>query len=138
AACDRAGREVKRLADRAIALVAREEAVEDLPAVLRERRQRLVDRERLVERVQRLIQRPFLDRLGRLLAPAGPQPVNAQPARQLREPGPECLVVTQLPKTLVHAGEALLEDVLRVRLPEPESPDRDGVDVSRVVLDQVA
>src|SRR4029079_5793071 len=46
---DRAGGRVARVAYRAVALVTGEEPVEDLLAVLRQRRERLVDVERLLE-----------------------------------------------------------------------------------------
>ena len=60
---------IQGLADLAVALVAGEAAVEDLAAVSRELRHRLVDGERLVEPAQRVLRVRDLDvLLGRLLA----------------------------------------------------------------------
>src|SRR5256885_6180193 len=69
---DRAGRQFERLADRAIGLVAGEEAVEDLPAILGQARHGVVDVERLVDPSDRLLVRIYrkLAFVGRLLAGA--------------------------------------------------------------------
>src|SRR3954463_10865736 len=48
-ACNRPGGQLQRLADRAVALVPREEAVENLAAVFRQADHRIVHVERLVE-----------------------------------------------------------------------------------------
>src|SRR5205807_2810681 len=53
---DRPRRQIERLADRAVALVVGEEAIEDLAAVLGHRRHGLVNGERLVELRDRLVE----------------------------------------------------------------------------------
>ena len=70
-------------------------------------------------------------RVDDLLAGAGTEPVDAEPARQLAEPGPDGLVVAQLAEMLVGAGEDLLEDLLGVLLAQPEGLAADRVDVAR-------
>src|SRR5437763_776198 len=86
AARDRAGRELEGVADRAVALVAGEEAVEDLPARLRQPRDRLVHSERLVQIGQDrlLICRQHVVR--RPLAALRGDAVEAEPARELADP----------------------------------------------------
>src|SRR6185503_12260483 len=77
AAGDRAGRDLEDLADRLVALVAGEKAVEDLLAGLRELAQRLADAERLVEAVESLVQARGLDVLvAQLLPRARPDVVD--------------------------------------------------------------
>ena len=73
------GRELERLADGAIALVAGEEAVEDLPAVLRRGGQGLVDGERVLEHRQRLLRPGELELL-----------VRGRAARARRRAGGRC------------------------------------------------
>ena len=94
-------RELERLADRAVALVPGEEAVEDLAAVAGERPQPLVHVERLVEPLDRRVGASARRLLGRLLARAGAQPVDAGVPGQLREPGPDRGVVAQRVEPLV-------------------------------------
>src|SRR5919198_1093909 len=138
AAGDRPRREIEGLADGLVALVAREEAVKDLAAVLRRGGERLVDRQRLVEQGERLLAAGEQLLVGDgALARAGPQPVDAEPARQLGEPGAEGGVVPELVQVLVRTREDLLEDVLGVRLRQPEGLHGDGVDVAREALDQL-
>src|SRR4051812_16544541 len=59
-ACDRAGRQVERLADRAVALIPAEEAVEDLATWLTHGFEALTDVHSLVEPRERLIQGALL------------------------------------------------------------------------------
>jgi len=91
---DRAGGDLERFADRLIALVAREEAVEDLLAGLRQLGERLADGERFVEAVERLVGVLGLDVLAaQLLARAGADAVDREPPCELGDPGADCLVV---------------------------------------------
>ena len=122
----------------AIALVAGEEAVEDLAAVARKRRERLVDVEGFVERRDRVVDARRLGDLARLLACAGADRVQAQPSRQLGQPGPDRRVVPKLRQVLVRAGEDLLEDVLRVGLGEAKRLDGDRVHVAGEAIDELA
>src|SRR3954470_609395 len=85
---DRAGRDPELLADRPVALVAAEEAVEHLLALVRELGKRLADGERLVELVEGGVDSLRLG-LGRLLACRRGHPVEADAAGHLRDPGPE-------------------------------------------------
>src|SRR5262249_47290872 len=134
---DRAGRQLERIADRAVALVACEEAVEDLPAVLGQLPHRLVDRERLVERADALlVGEAVLERFGRALARARADRVDAEPARELREPGPQRLVVAEAVEVLPRPHEDVLEDVLRLGIGQPEALERDPVDIARVAFDK--
>src|SRR6185312_1908028 len=98
AARDRSGREIEGLADGAVALVAGEEAVEDLPAVPGCGGEGLVDGERVLEHGQGFL-RPDEIELpvrGRALARTGAQAVDAQPSRELGEPRSDRGVVAQL------------------------------------------
>src|SRR5581483_7911187 len=105
---DRAGRDPERLADRPVALVPAEEAVEHLPALRRERGKRLAHLECLVEHLDRLV--GGLES-GGLLAPRG-NSVEADAPRQLGDPGPERLRVAQRGESVVDAQEHVLEGVL--------------------------
>ena len=79
-----------------------------------------------------------LDLVVELLGRAGPQPVDAEPPRQLREPGSNRVVVPQLVQVLVGASEDLLEDVFCVMLRHLEALNRDRVDVAGEAVDQLA
>src|SRR5207245_10292874 len=85
AARDRAGRQVENLADRPVALVAGEEAVEEIRARIAEGRQRLPDVQREIE-LREGLGCAELDVLRRLDAGALAQAVDAQIPRELREP----------------------------------------------------
>src|SRR5919106_2612301 len=139
AARDRAGGDVERPTDRLVALVLREEAVEDLPAVLRKRCERLVNGERLVEQLHGLVDVVRSQLLaGELLPAAGAQPVDAEAAGELSDPGPDRLIVAKAVEMLVRAREDLLEDVLGVVLAQAEGLRADRVDVTREAADQLA
>src|SRR6185437_7263532 len=103
AAGDRPGRKAQRGSDHGVALVAAEEPVEDVAAVVRHRQHRLLHRQRLVQPVEAVVDA----RLERLriggLARTGADPVDAEPARQLRDPGPYRLVVAEVAEPLVGA-----------------------------------
>jgi hypothetical protein len=131
AAGDRPRRKLERLADRAIALVPGEEAVEDLAAMLGQIRQRLVDVERLFELGEDVVRRRLRQLLGigGELPRAGAQAVDAETAGELRDPGADCLVVAERVEPFVDAREDFLEDVLGVLLGKAESLDGDRVDV---------
>ena len=86
----------------------------------------------------RVVDARRLGDLARLLARAGANRVEAEPPRQLGEPGPDRGVVAELRQVLVRAGEHLLEHVLGVRLGQAERLDRDRVDVAREALDELA
>src|SRR6476469_9454503 len=134
---NRARGQVERLADRAVALVVGEEAVEDLATVVGHRRHRLVNRERLVELRERLVEVAGLHVLRRHLPAVQADPVDARPPRQLCEPGPERVVVPQPLEVGVDAGEDVLEHVFGVVLAEAEPLRADGIDVAREALDGV-
>ena len=76
--------------------------------------------------------------VGVRLARARAEPVDADPARQLCDPGPHRLVVAERAEPFVDAGEDVLEDVLGVLLAEAEALDRDRVDVARETVDELA
>src|SRR5439155_8568634 len=65
------------------------------------------------------------------------EPVYAQPAGELREPRPHRGVVSELVEVLVRTGEDFLEDVLRVRLGEPERLNGDRIHVAREPFDKL-
>ena len=67
---DRPGREIEGLADRPVALVAGEKAVEDLAAAAGKGAQSVVHVESLVEPLERRVELLALRKLGRLLAGA--------------------------------------------------------------------
>ena len=92
--------------------------------------QGLTDRERLVELRHRLVGARGLDVLRRGLPGRRAQPVDAEPPRQLAEPGADCLVVAELVQPLVGAREDLLEHVLGVVVRKSEGLDRDRVHVA--------
>src|SRR2546429_1255348 len=93
---DRAGGQLERVPDRSIALVPREEPVEDLRAVLRQGPHRLVDGHRLVELRQAVVGAGVLQwLLDQVLTPAAAQLVHAQAPRQGRDPRPHRGVVPQ-------------------------------------------
>src|SRR3954469_9651401 len=137
-ACDRSGGQLERLADRPIRLVAGKEAAEDLAAVVGQAGHRLMDVERLVDPSDRVLVGVGckLALLGCLLARARPQPVDAGPAGELREPRLDGLVATERVEPLVGFREDLLEDVLGVLVAKPKALTRDRVDVTGETLDE--
>src|SRR6478672_7141175 len=136
AARDRARGQFEGLADRAIGLVASEEAVEDLPAVLGQPRHGVMDVERLVDPCDRVLVRinGELAFVGRILPRARSQPVNADASGQLGDPRLDRLVAAQRVESLVDLGEDLLEDVLGVLIPQTEALARDRIDVAGEAL----
>src|SRR5205814_8750943 len=116
AARDRPGRQLERVADRPVALVAAEEALEDLPARVADRLQAGAHRQRLVQRRQGLVHPRRLEivELRGAFAPAAAQAVDAAPPRQLADPGPDRLLPAQAVEVLVDAGAHRLGDVLLV------------------------
>ena len=66
----------------------------------------------------------------RLLAAAGAQPIDREPAGQLADPRPDRLVVAQPSQMLVGTSEHLLKDVLGVVVAESEGLTRDRVHVA--------
>src|SRR5205823_14965038 len=138
AAGDRAGGQLERLADRAIGLVAREEAVEDLAAVLAQTGHRVVDVKSVIDPCDRIFVRirRELALVGRVLARARPQAVDTDAARQLSDPGLDRLVAAERVEALVDLGEDLLEDVFGIVLAEAEPLRRDRVDIPREALDE--
>src|SRR3954467_4518850 len=139
AAGDRPGREVERGGDRLVALIAREEPVEDLAAVLRRGGERLVNGQGLVQERKGLVglcRRELL--VGdRPLARARAKAIDAEPPGQLGQPRLDRRVVPQLVEVLVCPGEDFLEDVLGVGLRQAERLHRDGVHVAGEALDEL-
>src|SRR5205085_11254872 len=87
---DRPGGELERVADRLVALVAREEAVEDLAAVPAEPAEGVADVEGLVQALELFVGLGGLRLLvDRDLAARAAQRVDAEPPCQLGEPGPD-------------------------------------------------
>src|SRR6266403_5134749 len=88
AAGDRAGGQFEGFADCPIRLVAREEAVENLPAVVRQTGHRVVDVEGVVDPADRVLVRIYREIafVGRLLARARSQPVDADASGELSDP----------------------------------------------------
>src|SRR5690606_13915044 len=78
---DRAGRQPERLGDRLVALVAGEEAVQDLLLVLGEAGQRLTHDQRLVDGGERLVVGAVVHGVGRRLVAGPSQPVQRGVAR---------------------------------------------------------
>src|SRR6266566_340947 len=138
AAGDRAGGQFEGLADRAVRLVPREEAVEDLLAVLGQARHRVVDVERLVDPPDRVLVGICreLAFVGRLFTRARSQPVNADASGQLGDPGLDRLVAAERVEPLVDLGEDLLEDVLGVLVAQTEALARDRVHVAGEAFDE--
>src|SRR5919109_663286 len=135
---DRAAGDREFLADRRIALVTSEEAVEHLSAVGGELRQRLPHVESLVQLRHVVVGgvEEWLDFL-RTLPSESAQAVDAQPAGELREPRTNGGVVAEPVEPLVGAREDLLEDVPRVLPREPECLARDRVHVARDPLHEL-
>src|SRR5215510_2367331 len=135
---DRSGGQLERFSDRAIGLVAGEEAVEDLAAVLGQCRHRVVDVERLVDPRQRVFVGIgcLFGLVSCLFSRAGAKAVDADASGELGEPGLDRLVVAKRVEPLVDLGEDLLEDVLGVVLGEPKALRRDRVDISGEPLDE--
>src|SRR6266542_330723 len=101
--------------------------------------ERLVDGQGLVQPDERRVGLGLLvSFLQQLLARAGTDPIDAEPARELRDPGADGRVVAKLVEILVDPREALLEDVLGVGLGQAKGLHRDPVDVSGETLDQLA
>src|SRR5436190_11933707 len=86
AAGDRAGRQLEPVADRPVALVTAEEPVKEVRARFAQAVERPAHRDRKVELGKGLVHLAWLDVFRRLDACCLPKPVNAQVARQLREP----------------------------------------------------
>ena len=72
------------------------------------------------------------------LARAGAKAIEATPARQLADPGPQRVVRAERVQPLVRPREDVLEDVVRLVGREPEALGRDRVDVAREPLDELA
>src|SRR5262245_33256558 len=125
------------VADRPIALVPREEAVEDVLTVVGQDRECLVDRNRLVQPDQRVVHFGRLDHVLWMLLGASPQPVDTEAPGQLGEPRPDRVVVPELVEMLVGPRENLLKHVLCVVLRQLERLDGDRVDVAREALDEL-
>jgi hypothetical protein len=134
---DRARRQVELLADRAVALVPGEEAVEDLPAVLGQLGQELAHHPGLLEPLDRLVRLAAVDLLHRLDAARVAQAVEAAAPRQLRDPRPHGVVLAELAEPLVDPREHLLEDVVGVVLGQPEALDADREHVAGEPLDEL-
>src|SRR5439155_8296777 len=135
---NRPRRDRERLADRVVALVACEEAIENLATALGQRVQRIVHGERVIEAQERLVDPRRLELVAaRLLAPARPEAVDAAATRELGEPRPDRLVVAEAGEVFVHLGEHVLEDVLGVVVGQPERLGRDRVDVTGEPLDEL-
>ena len=96
--------------------------------------------ERLLQRGEHVLGGRFREivEAGVGLARARPEPVDAEPAGELRDPRPYRLVLAQRVEPLEDAGEDLLEDVLGVLLREAEALDGNRVDVAREPLDECA
>src|SRR5437868_4233723 len=133
---DRSGGQLERLPDRPVSLVACKEAVEDLAAVLGQARHRVMDVERLVDPRDRILVRVRrqIGLVGCFLSCARSQPVDADAAGELGDPGLDRVVAAQRAEPLVDLREDFLEDVLGVVLPEPKPLRRDRVDVTREPL----
>src|SRR5438105_12393491 len=110
---DRAGGQLERFADRPVGLVAREETVEDLPAVLGQARHRVVDVERLVDPRERILVRVRLQLgfVGCLFPRARSQAVDADAPGELGDPRLNRFVASQRVEPLVDLRKDLLEDV---------------------------
>jgi hypothetical protein len=95
--------------------------------VLRKAGQCVVDVEGLLDLREQVIVRCVgqLLGVGGHLARAGAEPVDAESARQLGDPGADGLVVPQSVEPLEDPREDLLEDVLRVLLWEAEGLNAD-------------
>ena len=106
--------------------------------MLREARKRLVDVEGLLELREHVIGHRLgqVLRVGRDLPAAGAEAVDAESSGELRDPGPDCLVLAQSVEPLEHTREDLLEDVLGVLLGEAERLGGDRVDVAREAVDE--
>ena len=79
----------------------------------------------------------LLELIGNRFTGGRPQPVDAEPARELPDPRPDGVVGTQPSQVLVDARERVLEHVLRIGLAQPVSAGY-GEDVAREPLDQLA
>src|SRR5439155_3370188 len=92
---DRAGGQLEGLADRPVALVPAEEAVEDLTARVAHCIEPGPHGERLVEGGERFVDAARLElvEVGRRFAARTAQPVDADPPGQLCDPRPDGLVV---------------------------------------------
>ncbi len=97
-----------------------------------------MDEEGLVEGRDRVVDARRLGDLARLLARSGTHRVQAEPPRQLRQPGTDRGVVPQLRQVLVRAGEDLLEHILGVGLGQAKRLDGDRVHVAREAIDELA
>src|SRR5207244_4279114 len=92
----------------------------------------------IVEPLERLVHSRRLDLRRNLLPLRGPQAVDRESPRHLREPRLDRAVVPQTIEVLVRPGEDLLEHVLRVCVAQPKALSRDRVDVAGEPLDQLA
>src|SRR5207344_1292515 len=137
AACDRAGGNLELDGDRPVALVAGEEAVEDVLARLGQPCASLANRERSLDlgEVGALLGRHFLVR--RQLPSPARDGIQTPASRELRDPRTKGRVVAKRVETRVDPREHVLEDVLGILLAQPESANADGVDVPGVALDEL-
>src|SRR4029077_15988994 len=91
---DRSRRDTELLADRPVALVTAEEAVEHLLALLRQLLERLADREGVVELLDGSVDAGRVE-VRRFLTFGSCDPVEADPPGELRDPGAKRLRVPE-------------------------------------------
>jgi hypothetical protein len=72
------------------------------------------------------------------LAPARAEPVDAESAGELRDPGADGVVLSERVEPLVDACEDVLENVLGILRRQPEGLEGDRVDVAREALDELS
>ena len=131
-------RDVQPLADRSVALVAAEKAIEDLPARVAHLVERVAYSHCVIELAEDVVGRGLVELgVGGSVAGDQAQPVDAEPAREHGEPGSDRVVASQLRQPLEGPGEDLLEHVFRVMLREAEAAAADRVHVARKALDEL-
>jgi hypothetical protein len=96
-----------------------------------------VDVERLLELSEDVVRGRLGYLVGRFLARTRALAVDAEPARELGDPGPEGVVLPQRVQLLVDTREDLLVDVLGIVLGQAEGLDADRVDVARKTVDEL-
>ena len=135
-ACDGSGGDPEVGTDRTVALVAAEEPVEDLLALLAELSEAGSHGHRLVELRDHLVGDPFLRLFDEHDAARRPQQVEAAVAGQLAEPGADRVVRAERAEPFVRLCEDILKDVFGVVLGQPERLRRDREDVAGESLDE--
>jgi hypothetical protein len=136
---DRAVWNAELIRDVLVCLVAKVEAIDHLPAMRRQARDCLLNRQHFFQMVGSLA--VFREKLGlasyERLVRSDPQSIDAQSARDLPDPGTDCTRIAQPAEVLEGPCECLLKDVLSVFECQSEGASSHRVDRVGKAIDEL-